>query len=132
MTFELPDRSAESQSQYAVRDVEGVASADAVVIVMDHPTYAYRGTCTELGAALGLKKSVIMVSPEREAAFKSNVCWHHPSILHVKTWAGALAAVQLGALVMDGSEAAATAKTETAVADTVTGIHADAESEAAI
>jgi hypothetical protein len=42
-------------------DLKGVRDADFLVVIYDDLTYSYRGTCTELGAALGLGKPVIVL-----------------------------------------------------------------------
>jgi nucleoside 2-deoxyribosyltransferase len=46
---------------YAAADSKGVKEADWVVLVFESPTYEYRGTCTELGIALGLNKKIAAV-----------------------------------------------------------------------
>ena len=44
-------------------DINGVVNAHVVIVVMDDPIYAYRGTFTELGAAFALNKHVIIMTP---------------------------------------------------------------------
>jgi len=93
MTFETPSRNHVYKGVMATRDINGVAAADAVIIVMDDFEYSYRGSFTELGAALALSKPVLMVSPgnvEDSAGFKTNVFWHHPSISYTSDWPDAL------------------------------------------
>jgi nucleoside 2-deoxyribosyltransferase len=34
-------------------DIEGVMTADAILVFMTDPKYPYRGTCTEIGCAMG-------------------------------------------------------------------------------
>lgn len=92
MTFEVPTKDHKHMGIMAFKDIQGVCDADAVVLVMDDKTYTYRGTFSELGAALATKKRTCIVSPPGEDyAFKSNVFWHHPAINHVRTWEKALA-----------------------------------------
>lgn len=43
----------------AINDLQGVLHADIVVCVFENPTYSYRGTCVEMGIALGLRKDII-------------------------------------------------------------------------
>jgi nucleoside 2-deoxyribosyltransferase len=75
----------------AVSDIQGVQRCDVFIAVFTDIAYPYRGTFTELGAALALQKLVIVVSPirsehETSASFRTNVFFHHPSIHHVTTW----------------------------------------------
>ena len=51
----------EQKASWAKADVEGVKSADYLVIILTDKTYTYRGTSTELGVALGLNIPVIIV-----------------------------------------------------------------------
>lgn len=44
----------------ARHDIDGVCSCDVLVVVLDDATHPYRGTFCELGAALALKKPVLM------------------------------------------------------------------------
>ena len=68
---------------YADADIEGVRTADAVVLLMDDPAYAYRGTFTELGAALALDKPVHLYNPHgQEAACTTNVFYWATGITH--------------------------------------------------
>jgi hypothetical protein len=93
MTYELGERGPKQLACFAAEDIRGIATADLVVAVMTDPAYAYRGTFTELGAALGLRRQVIVVAPAGTQHFRGNVFWHHPDILHVSNWAEALEAV---------------------------------------
>jgi nucleoside 2-deoxyribosyltransferase len=77
---------------YAVMDTKGVHASDAVVVIMDDPTYAYRGTWFEVGNAVALGKKVIFVErniPE-DAYVKKNIFYHHPHIQKVQTLEEAL------------------------------------------
>lgn len=44
-------------------DIEEVTRADVFIAIMDDPEYAYRGTFTELGCAIALKKQIIIMCP---------------------------------------------------------------------
>ena len=91
MTFEVPTRDHVHRGIMAVKDMEGVRAADAVVVVMDDGDYSYRGTFTELGGALMAKKPICMVAPEGDDfGFKQNVFWHHPAVSYVHDWESAL------------------------------------------
>ena len=74
----------ESHATSAALDVKAVEAAELVVAVMDDATYAYRGTFTEIGVALGLCKRIIVVGPSSTFA-ATNVFWHHHAIQHVET-----------------------------------------------
>jgi hypothetical protein len=75
---------ANTKADMAFKDVQGVAFAD--VIVMDDPKYAYRGSFTELGAALGLLKDVYIICPDKDSECRTNVFFHHPDITHAVSW----------------------------------------------
>ena len=70
----------------AAADISGVADAELCVFLMTDPGYAYRGTFTELGAALALQKRCIVVCPEVGAYCATNCFFHHPEIRHVGHW----------------------------------------------
>lgn len=74
-----------SRAWDALADIEGVRRADVFIAVMNDTQYAYRGTFTELGAALALNKRIIVVAPAGDAHCKTNTFFHHPSICHVQT-----------------------------------------------
>jgi len=76
----------ETHAQSATADMDAVRSAELVVAVIDDPDYAYRGTWTEVGAAVALNKRVVIIGP-RTTASARNVFWHHPAITHVESTA---------------------------------------------
>lgn len=63
-------------------DIDGVRHADLVLVLMTDSKYAYRGSFSELGCALGLGKPIVMVCPDPNAYCRSNCFFHHPSIIH--------------------------------------------------
>lgn len=80
----------------AKMDLEEVANADMVLAVMEDPKYAYRGTFTEIGYALGQNKRVFIVCPgtvkqlsdtKCEFSFDcmTNVFYWHPNVIHCAT-----------------------------------------------
>jgi nucleoside 2-deoxyribosyltransferase len=42
-------------------DIEGVMTADTILVFMTDPKYPYRGTCTEIGCAMGSGKRIIII-----------------------------------------------------------------------
>lgn len=91
---ETADARAERKAHDAVRDLEGVRSSDAVLVLFTLPKYQYRGTLTELGAALAFGKPVFMVeSAGEDAAYRQVAFAHHPSIRRFATTADALRAL---------------------------------------
>jgi nucleoside 2-deoxyribosyltransferase len=64
------DRSCEESQSVGEKELNGVMLADAVVAIIDDKDYAYRGTLTELGIAIGnyramsksIKKSVFLIT----------------------------------------------------------------------
>ena len=51
----------EEYAKDALRDTTEVAKADVLLAVMLDDKYAYRGTWTEIGTAIGLGKRIILV-----------------------------------------------------------------------
>ena len=77
---------AEYMAACAKNDIEGVVEADALLVIMDQPDYPYRGTWTEIGAALALKKPVIIVMPNEDINQNaSNVFFRHELVHHVSS-----------------------------------------------
>ena len=80
----------------ATRDIKEVCLADKLFVVMDDPKYAYRGTFSEIGCALGLDKPIVILCPgegkqistekwEYSHYCMTNVFFWHPNIAHVKS-----------------------------------------------
>lgn len=75
-------------------DIDEVTAADVVLAIMEDDKYAYRGTFTEIGCALGQSKPVIVVCPGtaqegRDGQYvyshycQTNVFYHHALAKHV-------------------------------------------------
>ena len=84
-----------SLGEMAILDINGVKNADALLVSMTDPDYAYRGTFTEIGCALALDKKIIIVSSDIDQTIKTpyystNCFYHHPNIIHVKKWTDAI------------------------------------------
>lgn len=93
-------------SHAAKLDIEEVKEADVVLAIMKDNAYAYRGTFSEIGCALGQRKHVIIVCPGSYSLQMSankdslaphfshccmtNVFFWHPEVLHAKTVKAAL------------------------------------------
>ncbi len=76
---------------YAGLDVKGVIEADIVILLFEDNSYAYRGTFTELGVALGqrelgFRKEIWVVCPDADAYATTNVFFHHDYIKHFNSW----------------------------------------------
>ena len=54
------EKNAQTLIEDAVKDINQVSSADVVFAVMTDHEYAYRGTFTEIGCALGQNKPVVV------------------------------------------------------------------------
>lgn len=95
MTHELPGpRTPEVLGDYASHDIQGVQDADVVVVAMDDPAYAYRGTFTELGAAIALGKPILLYACPGPAVWKTNVFFHHPRVYKFNTWSKVIAQLE--------------------------------------
>lgn len=46
---------------FSRQDIGGVRAANVVVVVLNDPTYAYRGTFAELGAAIAFGKTIYII-----------------------------------------------------------------------
>ena len=86
----------EDYSECSKLDIEEVSAADKLLVFMDDPKYAYRGTYCEIGCAIGLGKQVVIVTDAvatkiNETTYDfshycmKNVFFWHPNITHVKT-----------------------------------------------
>lgn len=77
-----------TMGHFAAKDIQGVLDADVVVAVVDDPSYAYRGTFTEIGCALGSGKPVIVFCPipHGDMYARTNCFFCHPAITHTSTW----------------------------------------------
>jgi nucleoside 2-deoxyribosyltransferase len=82
----IVDPTIEDAEARAEKDIDGVAAADWVICVMTDPKYPYRGTCTELGAAIALKKNIIIVNPDPKADHATSVFYRHHRVKHLNTW----------------------------------------------
>lgn len=77
-----------SMTTAAINDIQGVRDAKFVVAIMDDRKYAYRGTFSEMGAALALGKPVLIYNPfhanndEKSIYGASNVFYWHPLCMH--------------------------------------------------
>jgi nucleoside 2-deoxyribosyltransferase len=86
ITEEEDKKSDEDCARFAAFDLEGVVTSEAVVVVITDPTYAYRGTCVECGAALSHNKPVIVVSLVPDAAFNTNIFMKHSLVKHMNSF----------------------------------------------
>lgn len=82
------NRSNDALGEYARLDLNGVKSADILIALMDAPDleYPYRGTWTEIGAAIALGKEVWIVSNLKNTYTRSNVYFYYPGVKHFETW----------------------------------------------
>lgn len=71
----------------AVKDIDAVRESDVVLVIMDDSDYIYRGTFTEIGAAIALRKDLIVYCPDEKAFCRTNCFFHHPHIQHCETMA---------------------------------------------
>ena len=73
-------------SRSAIYDIDGIKQSDFTVVIMDDPKYAYRGTFTEMGCALGLGKTIFLYDPNNISYARTNPFYHHPLVKHYKKW----------------------------------------------
>lgn len=77
-------KSVENLQAFAESDIEGVCSADCLIIIITDKNYEYRGTCTEMGAALALNKKVFVVGSSG-SKFATNIFINHVLVKCVDT-----------------------------------------------
>jgi len=77
---------------FALLDINGVKDADYYIAFINDPDYLYRGTFTEMGAALGLGKHVYIVEelpprPDDGRHPCQRSCFYfHPQVHHLQGW----------------------------------------------
>lgn len=81
-------------TEAAILDINGVIDSDIVIAVMDDESYAYRGTFTEIGCAIGLSKRIIIVNANPNAECVNLCFYHHPKIEHCDTFLEACERIQ--------------------------------------
>jgi hypothetical protein len=67
-------------SDCAVENLQGVFDADLMVVLMDDPLYAYQGTWAEIGAALQLRTTVLVIIPDNHGPTRNSFFLHHPKV----------------------------------------------------
>ena len=81
-----PEHGVDEMAEYAQQDLQGVREAEVFIAVLDDPTYAYRGTFVELGAALALRKTIVVYKPCKKAECYANCFLQHPLVFHYEDW----------------------------------------------
>jgi hypothetical protein len=88
---DVDSRLAKVNRQLAAQDIDGVKKADVVVVIIENLKYAYRGTCCEIGCALGLGKPVLLYHPLRKSYMQSNLFIYHEGVECLERWEDVLA-----------------------------------------
>ena len=83
---ECVTRNPEELGKFAMLDINGVLEADYLVAVMTDTKYAYRGTFTEIGCALGTNKKIYIYCPDKNSHCRTNCFFYHPNIVHFDDW----------------------------------------------
>ncbi len=80
----------EDFGRWAEQDENGVRNAEVVLIYITDPNHTYRGTSTELGIAIALRKFIVVVDPDYRPmmGFHENVFAAHPLVHHVNSMDG--------------------------------------------
>lgn len=72
----------------AILDINGVKECDILIVWMDDKEYPYRGTWTEIGAALALDLPIYLITnnvvPNELSSWK-NTFFHHSNIIVIAT-----------------------------------------------
>ena len=83
-----PKHYTREKSNQVYEDINGVKRADIVIAIIDNPKYHYRGSFAEIGCALGLDKTVYLVTNNLEKGSASHCFLFHPNIIRFQTWEG--------------------------------------------
>ena len=70
----------------AEEEINAVRDANYIIAIMDDPEYTYRGTFTEVGASLGLNKTVFIYNPNEQSRCMTNCFYWHKNCRHYKDW----------------------------------------------
>lgn len=83
-------------AKYAAADIDGVVAADYLIVIITDPTYPYRGSCSELGAALALKKKVFVLYdlPKESTGYYSNIFAKHALVSKFSSMSDLIAALE--------------------------------------
>jgi len=99
-------------ARYSVLDLDGVRTADAVLVCFSDPAYPYRGTFAELAAALALGKRVVILDRipgfVDDAGVRRVPFYHDPGATVVKQLDEALGALTNEPAALAGEPAAHT------------------------
>ncbi len=73
----------EELAGFAAADIKGVVDADALVTIITDISYPYRGSCSELGAALATNKKVFVLNlANTHTGYHSNIFAKHALVSH--------------------------------------------------
>ena len=82
----LAKKSTKELGRDSVLDIKGVIEAELVIAIMNDPEYAYRGTFTEIGAALSTNKHIFVFNKNKSSKCMTNCFYWHPRIIHFSSW----------------------------------------------
>ena len=86
----LKENYSQPKSEQVYQDIEGVKRADFVIAVINNPTYAYRGSFSEIGAAIATGKTVYLITDNCEKGSVNHCFLSHKNIVRFSTWEGFL------------------------------------------
>lgn len=75
----------DERAGFAAADINGVVAADYAIFLITDEKYPYRGSCSELGAALATETPVIVVDPFENSGFRTNIFSKHYLVTRVRT-----------------------------------------------
>lgn len=86
----LKQNYSQPKSTQVEEDINGVKKADIVIAIIDNPKYQYRGSFAEIGCALGLDKTVYLITNNCEKGSVTHCFLFHKNIIRFHTWQGFL------------------------------------------
>ena len=78
------------KSQQVEQDLKGVVDADIIIANINNPNYHYRGSFSEIGAAIATGKTVYLVTDNCEKGSVTHCFLSHRNIVKFTTFEGLL------------------------------------------
>ena len=78
------------KSEQVENDIKGVIDADIVIAIINNPNYHYRGSFSEIGAAIASGKTVYLITDNCEKGSVTHCFLSHKNIIRFSTFEGFL------------------------------------------
>lgn len=85
-TYQETPGDPDDMKKAAVFDIEGVKQCDLHIVIINDPTYPYRGTFCEMGCSMGLGKSIYLLTTCQNPICTQLPFYYHPNVRHFTHW----------------------------------------------